>query len=51
MTLTFNQVHEKYFKGLIGISKLRNMVRQGQIPTVNISGRNIFFDSDTIENG
>jgi hypothetical protein len=49
MILTFKQTHEKYFKGIIGIGKLRELVRTKQIPTLNIQSKKTYFNSDTVE--
>jgi predicted site-specific integrase-resolvase len=49
MIITFNQAYEKYFKGLIGINKLREFVKTGKIPVVDIPSAKTYFDSDEIE--
>ena len=48
--LTFEEVYKKYFEGHIGRSKLRSMVRQKQIPTVNLPGRIQFFSEEVLDN-
>lgn len=49
MTLTLIQAYEKYFKSIMSISKLRSIVRQKLIPTVNIPGRLTYFNKETLE--
>lgn len=50
MILTFNEAYEQYFRGIIGISKLRELIKQNKIPVVDIPSKRTFFDSEEIEN-
>ena len=49
MVMKFNEAYEKYFKGKFGISKVRELIRSGQLPIVKIPSRHYYFDSDAVE--
>lgn len=47
--ITFDEAYALYFKNLIGKNKLRDMVRQKLIPTVDIPTKKTIFSKAAID--